>query len=124
MAKLSFNWINIIIFPLILSACTRPEVQKSSVKIQFPQVNSTLQSQEATFVDKLLSTANATNTVTSTSTLTPSGFSGNYPINCYVIFVSGPEPELKRSNCGRKSDSSFPRRYLGPWAGGILPEVA
>lgn len=83
-------------------SCDRPELKKSSLKIQFPK----------------LKVAANTNTAGIGSSSISTGFSGSFPINCYIIFVSGPEPEMQRNFCERKNDGAFTPRKVGLWAGG------
>lgn len=54
----------------------------------------------------------------------PTGFTGNMPINCYLIAAGGPEADLQKNLCGRKDSagkisgsSSFAPRKIGPWIG-------
>lgn len=87
---------------LLLFSCERA-VEKTSVAIQLPGVS---QAQSSGFVADLLSTAAATTNVTSQSVgdrwmdETPSGFSGFFAFNCYVVMVAEPEDQKKHTCYG------------------------
>jgi hypothetical protein len=99
--KIPWNFIFISILFLSLFGCGRPVFEKASIQLRFPKENKT---------------AGSTNT---SANLTSTGFVGNYPINCYVAMVSGPEAELQKNICERKSDSSIEPQKVGVWSGGI-----
>ena len=88
-------------FFMSLGACHRSEVRTASIKLQFPK--------------SLAATAVVSTLYSSTST----GFVGNYPINCYVALVSGPETEMQKNVCERKNDITIVSRKVGVWSGGL-----
>ncbi len=86
-------------------SCTRPQAQKSLLKIQFPLASKNMKG------TKVLTADIASNVST--------GFAGDFPINCYMVLISGPEPELQKNYCERKNDPTFSPRRVGIWAGGV-----
>jgi hypothetical protein len=65
------------------------------------------------------------------SSVVPTGITtGDYPINCYAVMVSGPESNFRESTCGRKTTTTVagtttttstmtPLFQFGPWVGGV-----
>lgn len=96
---------------LLLAACERNAGSKAKLSIQFPQVTQSTSGKVTT-----LSTNGSTE---EWSSITPTGFNtGNYPFNCYGVYISGPEPFLKANKCGQK-DFTTPMREFGYWKGGV-----
>jgi hypothetical protein len=112
---------------LMLSVTTLPSCQrvesggKASVHIQMPSQQEVLQSQQKTYVDQLLSYKENVMALSSSSSMTPSGFFGETPINCYMLMATGPETELQRNSCKRDADPAASAMRVGSWTGGISP---
>lgn len=97
-------------FALFHLGCERNIAQstKSRVEISFPKTNiSLLQESKVDGISPL-----------DFSTIEPTGFSGAYPINCYAVMVSAPEPGFNVNSCGRE-DGSISRFGVGILAGAV-----
>ncbi|UOF00316.1 hypothetical protein [Bdellovibrio reynosensis] len=82
--------------------------EKTKVQIQLPSITPSLS--KATDVS-VASTGDETRPV-------PTGFTGDRPINCFMIAAGGPEEALQRNVCYRKNDTTFAQRKIGMWVGG------
>lgn len=91
-----------IISVFFLFSCERSFDSSKTAKVSFelPSLSKKSEAQTADF----------------NSSLNPSSVDD---FNCYGLFVTGPELELRRNFCGRKSDSSFPKKSVGLIAGGV-----
>lgn len=107
-------------------ACTREKKQTANIVLEIPPL------QQKTYTLNLLNfedTADENDLEDDWSSIVPTGITtGDYPINCYAVMVSGPESYLRESTCGRKTavsqsgtsgSSMIPLFQFGPWAGGV-----
>ncbi|MFV8249824.1 RCC1 domain-containing protein [Bdellovibrio bacteriovorus] len=89
-----------------LTACDRLSLDESSkVKITFPSTQTLSSKVEA------MTSSGSTRPV-------PTGFTGDRPINCYIIGASGPEAAMRRNVCTR-DDGSMTPKFIGEWVGGV-----
>lgn len=106
-SKYMKNHVLLIVALFSVVGCDRLKLdEQTKIQIQLPGSASSLSSKVESS-----STQAGVNPV-------PSGMTGDFPINCYLIAASGPEPELRRNICRRKDGTSaFAPRYIGPWVG-------
>ncbi|ASD63166.1 RCC1 domain-containing protein [Bdellovibrio bacteriovorus] len=89
-----------------LTGCDRLSLDESSkVKITFPSTQTLSSKVEAM-------------TTSGDSRPVPTGFSGDRPINCYIIGASGPEESMRRNVCTR-DDGTMTPKHIGEWVGGV-----
>ncbi|XGC80946.1 hypothetical protein ACES2L_00425 [Bdellovibrio bacteriovorus] len=103
------NHILLALSVMALLGCDRLAMdEKTKVQIQLPSLTPSLS--KATDVSAA-STDDESRPV-------PTGFTGDRPINCFMIAAGGPEEALQRNVCYRKNDTSFAQRKIGMWVGG------
>lgn len=107
-SKYMKNHILLALSVMALLGCDRLAMdEKTKVQIQLPSLTPSLS--KATEVSTA-STGDETRPV-------PTGFTGDRPINCFMIAAGGPEEAMQRNVCYRKNDTSFAQRKIGPWVG-------
>lgn len=95
---------------MLTSACERNAGGKAQLSIQFPEVTAADAAEKVTTL--------VSNSSDEWADITPTGLSGAYPINCFGVYVLGPEDSLKVNSCGVK-DFTTPMKKFGPWQGGV-----
>lgn len=108
---------------LLLTSCDRNASGTAKIAIQFPEF------QQSSLGKASLRKSLSHSTVDGGTSdggdgeepwmdITPTGFSGDYPFNCFGVYVSGPEPELRDNSCKKKSDTA-PMRTFGTFKGAV-----
>lgn len=115
----------LLLFSLSLAACSRSSKESSAVVVKLPQAQSF--SKISTFDFSLFSYDNEydDHQEDNWSPIPPTGFTGTQPFNCFAVSVTGPEPSLQTTKCGREDtnkqlnfDPSLPYSfYMGDLVG-------
>jgi hypothetical protein len=96
---------------MLVSACERNSGGKAKLSIQFPEVTSSTKSEK-------VSASGVGGSSDDWANITPSGLTGATPINCFGVYISGPEDSFKKNSCGKK-DFTTPMKTFGMWKGGV-----
>lgn len=107
--KILFALTSLVLFT---SACDRNSGSKSKLSIQFPEI---VQSGKISAM-----TSGGSSQQDDWASVTPTGFSGAAPFNCFGVYISGPEPALRSNQCFKDESSATPMKVFGKWKGGVL----
>ncbi|MEN0057703.1 MAG: hypothetical protein AAGB31_02620 [Bdellovibrio sp.] len=117
MKNVIFVSLNVLLCGFLMGCDRNASGGRSTLTIQFPDVSQMKNlSSSQQKIHALSSTSSGGDE--NWSSVVPTGFSGSAPINCFAVYISGPETEMRRNTCGRHGDASM-NRLVGVWKGGV-----